>query len=140
VKRATGIAAALAALAFAGCGQLDLTPEGNPSRVLVGSVELENGSALPADATITVRVVDKSNMGMPPQVLGSKTVTNPGGDAPVNFRVEYWAEDEVLREGLSVEVRVAYGGKIRYYNRSGYSINLGNAANTHRITVQPASE
>ena len=140
MKRAIGTAAALAALAFAGCGQLDLTPEGDPARVLVGSVELENGSALPAAATVTVRVVDNSNLGMPPQVLGSKTVSNPGGDAPVGFRVEYRAEDELLRTGLNVEVRVSYGGKVRYYNRNGYSINLGNATDSHRITVQPASE
>jgi len=137
LKIAPGIVTALAALAFAGCGQLDLTPEGDPARVLAGRVELGDGAALPAGSTITVRVVDGSIAGMPPQVLGSQTLRNPGGGAPIEFRVEYRAEDWLLRQGLNVEVRVSYDGKIRYYNRNHYAVTLGNAAGVHRITVNP---
>lgn len=137
MKIAPGIVAALAALTFAGCGQLDLTPEGDPARVLAGRVELGDGAALPAGSEITVRVVDGSIAGMPPQVLGSQTVHNPGGGAPIEFRVEYRAEDWLLRQGLNIEVRVSYGGKVRYYNRNRYAVTLGNAADIHRITVNP---
>jgi uncharacterized lipoprotein YbaY len=140
MRRAGAFAAVLAALALSGCGQLDLTPEGDPGRVLVGRVELSDGATLPDDATLTVRVVDKSNTGMPPQVLGSQTVRNPGGGAPIEFRVGYRAEDDVLRRGLNIEARISFGGKVRYYNRNGYAVTLGNAADVHRIGVQPTGQ
>jgi uncharacterized lipoprotein YbaY len=130
--------ASLALVALAGCGQLDLTPEGNPSRVLTCEVTWGDAEPLPADATVTVRVVDTTKVGMPPDVLGSQTIHNPGV-APVPFRVEYRAEDDLLRSGLSVEVRVAWGGRIRYINMNGHAVTLGNAADTHRISVNPVS-
>jgi uncharacterized lipoprotein YbaY len=126
-----------ALLALSGCGQLDLTPEGDPSRVVTGQVEIGEDVALPADTVVTVRVVDASAVGMPPQVLGSQTINNPGV-APIPFRVEFRAEDEVLRRGLNIEVRVSIGGKVRYYNRNQHVVTLGNAAETHRISVSPA--
>jgi uncharacterized lipoprotein YbaY len=67
-------------------------------------------------------------------VLGSQTVTNPG-TAPVPFRVEYHAEDALLRLGLNIEVRVSYGGKVQYYNRNHYAVSLGSVSDTHRISV-----
>jgi uncharacterized lipoprotein YbaY len=134
MKSKLAVLAAAAALALSGCGQMDLTPEGDPARVLSGTVDIGEESALPADTTVTVRVVDASAAGMPPVVLGSQTITNPGV-APVAFRVEYRAEDELLRQGLNVEVRVSYGGKIRYYNLNKFAVTLGNAADEQRIAV-----
>jgi uncharacterized lipoprotein YbaY len=127
---------AAAALTFSGCGQMDLTPEGNPSRVLTGTVDIGQDTALPQDATVTVRVVDMTNAALPPVVLGSQTITSPGV-APVSFRVEYRAEDEVLRQGLNVDARISFGGKVRYYNVNKYVVTLGNAADEHRVTVVP---
>ena len=75
---------------------------------------------------------------MPPEVLGSQTIRNPGV-VPVAFRVEYRAEDDVLRRGLNVEVRVAWGGKVRFVNLNAHAVTYGNAADTHRITVNPVS-
>ncbi len=129
-------AIAATALALCGCGQLDLTPEGDPGRVLTGRVELSDGATLPADTVVTVRVVDPTNTGMPPEVLGSQTLTNPGA-APIEFRVVYQAEDEVLRRGLNIEARVSTGGKVRYFNRDKYALILGSAADPHVITVNP---
>ena len=136
MRHALGFMAAAAALALAGCGHLELSPEGDPSRVLTGQVELGAPEPLPADAVITVRVVDASNPGMPPEVLGSQTIKNPGA-APIAFRVEYRAEDEVLRRGLNIEARVSIGGRVRYYNLSRYVVTLGNASDPHRIYANP---
>jgi uncharacterized lipoprotein YbaY len=130
------ILAAAAALALAGCGQLDLTPEGDPGRVLTGRVELSDGATLPPDATIAVRVVDASNTGMPPQVLGAQTVRGSGAES-VEFRVVYRAEDDLLRRGLNIEARVSYGGKVRYANVNHYVVTLASAADPHRVTVNP---
>jgi uncharacterized lipoprotein YbaY len=125
-----------AALVLCGCGQMDLTPEGDPGRVLTGTVDIGEETALPADATVTVRVVDASDATMPPVVLGSQTISDPGV-APIAFRVEYRAVDDLLRQGLNVEARIAYGGKVRYYNLNKYAVTLGNAADAHRISVVP---
>ncbi|HEY5228351.1 MAG TPA: YbaY family lipoprotein [Opitutaceae bacterium] len=125
----------LAALAaFAGCGQMDFTPEGNPSRVLTGEVNFGYSAVLPADAVVTVRVIDSNTSGMPPRVLGAQTITNPGA-TPVAFRVEYNAADELLRQGLNIEARVSYGGKVQYFNRNHYAVTLGNVSDTHRVSV-----
>jgi uncharacterized lipoprotein YbaY len=132
----TTFAILASALLLCGCGQMDLTPEGDPARVLTGTVDIGEETALPADATVTVRVVDPSDPTMPPVVLGSQTINNPGV-APVAFRVEYRAMDDLLRQGLNVEARVAYGGKVRYYNLNKYAVTLGNAADEHRIAVVP---
>jgi uncharacterized lipoprotein YbaY len=137
VKTLLCLLAAVSAIGLAGCGHLDLTPEGDPARVLTGEVELGETIALPSDTVVTVRVVDASVAGMPPQVLGSQTISSPG-IAPIAFRVEYRADDELLRRGLNVEVRVSYGGKVRYFNLNRYAVTLGNAADTHRINVNPA--
>jgi uncharacterized lipoprotein YbaY len=130
---------ALAALALAGCGQLDMAPEGDPARVLTGKVDLGDAVALPADAVVTVRVVDATGIGVPPRVLGSQTITSPGA-SPVDFRVEYQADDELLRHGLNVEARVSWGGRVRYYNVNSYAVTLGNASDPHRVTVNPAGK
>jgi len=50
---------------------------------------------------------------------------------------EYRAEDDVLRKGLNIDARVSFGGKVRYYNRNSYVVTLGNAADAHRISVNP---
>jgi uncharacterized lipoprotein YbaY len=136
VRLALAILAAAAALGLAGCGHLDVTPEGDPSRVLVGEVELGDDVTLPADTVVTVRVVDSSAIGMPPQVLGSQTIKTPAV-APISFRVEYNADDELLSRGLNVEVRVSFGGKVRFFNVNRYALTLGNAADIHRIHANP---
>jgi uncharacterized lipoprotein YbaY len=120
--------------ALAGCGSMDFTPEGNSARVLSGEVSIGDAVSLPADAVVTVRVVDTNTQGMPPSILGAQTINNPGA-SPIPFRVEYQAVDDLLRVGLNIEVRVSYGGKVQYYNRNHYAVTLGNASDSHRITV-----
>ncbi len=75
---------------------------------------------------------------MPPVVLGSQTINNPGV-APIPFRVGYRADDETLRRGLNVEARISYGGKVRFYNVNRYAVTLGNASDIHRISVTRVS-
>jgi len=138
VKPPRLLAVAAALLLLAGCGEMDLTPEGNPARVLVGEIDLGDTAPLPADATATVRVVDETVIGTPPNVLGAQTLEHLGAP-PYAFRVEYRAEDDLLRRGLNIEVRVSYNGKVRFFNRNRYAITFGNAADPHRVNVDPAA-
>jgi uncharacterized lipoprotein YbaY len=146
----------LAGLLAAGCGHLDVTPHADPDRVLSGTVNLYNGpDTLPDDTVIIIRVVDAvppkpaastqadptlrrpvPPPDMPPEVLGEKTIAHPGS-APVPFEVEYRAEAAQLEHGLNVEVRVSYGGRVRYLNQNRYSIGLNDADIPHAIWVGP---
>lgn len=138
---------------LAGCGTLDLTPEGNPSRVVSGTVELVGLVALPADAVVVVRVVDptratipqpttimgqvtpkETEMSQPPTVLGEQTIHSPG-QVPVPYRIEYTATDEQLRRGLNIEARIAFGGRVQYSNQSSFAIVLANVSDPHPVLV-----
>ncbi len=121
---------------LASCAQIELSPVGNPERVVVGTVDTGREGALPADAVVVVRVVDASNPAAPPQVLGSQTIRSPGV-APIAFRVEYRAEDDLLRQGLNIEARVSYDGRVQFYNVSKHLLALSNATQPHRVAVVP---
>ena len=149
---------AAAVFLLVGCGHvdLDLTPEGNPNRVLTGTVEFPDAVNLPADAVVVVRVLGvlppnpQAVSGMlgqppapgaqaelPPQVLGEQRIKAPPAP-PIPFRIDYRATDDQLSAGLKVEARVSVGGTVRWFNRNSYSINLNNVGDPHTITVDPA--
>jgi uncharacterized lipoprotein YbaY len=130
------LVAALVAMMTAGCGHLNLVPIGEPERVLTGTVNLPDGVALPAGAAVSVSVIDESNASAP-LVLGEQTVNDPAS-GPIAFRVEYNAEDVLLRRGLNIEVRVSYGGKVRYSNVRGSLVTSNDADSPHDIRVESA--
>ena len=138
-----------------GSGHMDFTPAGtgDPSRVLTGTISAQDNDTLPADAEVAVEVVDpqrtlekapSSVLGeppsvplqstLPPKVLGEQLIKNPG-QFPIAFRVEYTAVDEALQRGLIVQVRISYGGKVRFFNVNSSSVTLSNLSDPHRISV-----
>ena len=143
--------------AFAACGSLDLAPGGNPDRVLTGVVNA--GTGLPQGAEIVVRVIatqlapdslrpansDAPVMSHPrtqttEQVLGEQSQKLAAGTSdPVPFRIEYVAEDDLLRKGLTVDVRVSYGGKLRYRTINAHVVTLASAPYRQEVVVQPVS-
>jgi uncharacterized lipoprotein YbaY len=82
-------------------------------------------------------VLDTSDPVAGPVVLGEQKIPNPG-TPPVPFRIEYRAEDTVLRHGLNIEARISVGGKLRFYNVNSYAVTLANAAEPHEVWVNPA--
>jgi|GEM_PF-546860 uncharacterized lipoprotein YbaY len=153
--------AAVAAVLAAGCGHLSLSSAGDPDRVLTGMVQFGGAIPLPPDAEVLVRVVDRTPPPPPmsdmtaagtmprldqptvpsaapgPEVLGEQTISNPGS-TPVPYRVEYRADDDALRRGLAIEVRVSFGGTVRYINGTQYSVTLSDVSDPHDISVEPA--
>jgi hypothetical protein len=137
-----------------GCGSIDTTPEGDPNRVLNGVVN--HDVTLPAGAEIVVRVVepapkeagvrtgpsDSPAPGAAPlaraeRLLGETRVVLPSGMMqPVPFRVEYLAEDAVLRRGVNVDVRVAIGGKVRYRTINAHVVTLASSPFKQEVSVQ----
>jgi uncharacterized lipoprotein YbaY len=149
-------AACAALLAGAGCSHLDVTPDGDPNRVITGTVNFRADIVLPSDAVVVVRVLDTAGveqmrtaaakdlpiMNQPkpefvPEVLGEQTITAPVA-GPVPFRIEYRADDNLVRHGLNVDARISYGGKVRFRTANAHVITPSNANNSHEVWVEPA--
>jgi uncharacterized lipoprotein YbaY len=130
--------AVLVAGLASGCGHLNLVPIGEPERVLTGSVRFPEGADLPPGMSVQVRVLDETKPG-PPMVLGDQTITDPSS-FPVEFKVEFNAEDELLRLGLNIEVRVSYDGRVQYSNRGGNLVNSSDIDSPHEIRVSATSQ
>jgi hypothetical protein len=157
----TGCAALAAALGV-GCSHLDFAAPGDPDRVLVGTVSYSG--TIPDNAEVLVRVVDRNpppanaNPLTPPgqmpqfnrpvtatisteavvaqQELGVQIIKHPG-PSPVPYRIEYRAEDEVLRHGVNIEVRISYDGRVRMFNSNQYSVTLPDVKDPHPVEADP---
>jgi hypothetical protein len=154
--------AALAAVLAVGCSHLDFAAPGDPDRVLVGTVSYTG--KIPDDAEVLVRVVDPNpppanansltppgqmpllnqpvtatmaaNATIGPQELGVQIIRHPGA-SPLPYRVEYRAEDEVLRRGLNIEVRISYDGRVHMFNSNQYSVTLSDVKDPHPVEADP---
>jgi uncharacterized lipoprotein YbaY len=141
-------------LVVAGCEAVDLTPAGNPERVLTGGVRAP--AALPAGAEVVVRVVDTTMTAPPTTMKNDLPIADRGRPVPaerilgeyrqklmagtidpVPFKIEYHAEDSELRRGLNVDVRVTFDGRVRYRTISAHVLTLGSAPYPQEVLVQP---
>ena len=130
--------ALIALTVLAGCGHLEVTPEGDPNRVLNGTVNLRMPADLPGDASRVVRVVENVRPEVGRRVLGEQAVAR-AGPAPVAFRVEFQASDAMLRRGVNVEARISAGGKLRYYNVNANGLTLSALDLPYFIVVDPVA-
>ncbi len=138
----------------AGCSHIDVSASGNSERVLSGVVNA--GSLLPAGAEVLVRVIAATSalgtsgeissdtpvatrapavrtehvLGEQVQRLAAATVD------PVPFRVEYTAEDAVLRRGVNVEVRISVAGKVRFRTIRAFVVTLASSPFRQEVSVQ----
>jgi uncharacterized lipoprotein YbaY len=147
--------AVASAFLLAGCGHLDMSPEGNPNRVLNGTIS--SPYALPTGAEVLVRIIDTSSRGIPgpvsdlplagmarppaiERIVAEHMQTHVGTSAePVPFRMEYRTDDATLRHGLNIEVRVSHGGKLRFRNLRAHVLTLGNSPYRQDIMVEPVA-
>lgn len=138
-----------------GCEHLDVAPAGNPDRQLRGTVVAP--SALPAGTEVLVRLVDASpseaatmasksdlplgDRGRPQvaeRILGEQRQTLAAGTAePVPFQLDYRSEDAGLRHGLNVDVRVSFGGRVRYRTIQAHVVTLASSPFPQVVMVQP---
>lgn len=144
---------ALGALTLgAGCGHVDLTPEGSRNRVMNGT--LNTGVALPAGAEVLVRIVAATGLPSGPSAPSDIPVVRQNAPAneqtlgefvqklpapvtePVAFRIEYDADDAVLRRGVNLEARVYFDGRIRYRTVNAHVVTLTSAHFPQRVELQ----
>ena len=143
-----------ALLAGAGCGSITTTAGGDTNRVITGTVNFRGDLVLPPDAEVVVRLFDASAIGQArsaaardlpvvdrpkapptPQVLGEQTIKAPPA-GPVAFRIEYNADDSLLRHGLNIDARISYGGRVWLRTVNTRAVTLGNAGDPHAVWVE----
>lgn len=152
------LAAALALTLGAGCGHVDLTPEGSRNRVLTGT--LNAGVALPAGAEVMVRIVAAGGLAQGQVSASDIPVARPSGQAPaterilgefvqklaapiaepVAFRIEYDADDAQLRRGVNLEARIYFDGRIRFRTVNAYVVTLTAAPFPQHVELQPVAK
>jgi uncharacterized lipoprotein YbaY len=139
----------------AGCGHVDLTPEGDPNRVLTGTVNVRMNLIPPPDAEVVVRILNPSDVTaaptapskdlvigergtreQPEQVVAEQTIHAPPA-MPVSFRIEYRASDAMLRRGLNIDARISWGGRIRFRTVDAQAVTLATVESPHVIWVEP---
>ena len=69
----------------------------------------------------------------------SASTLTAGTAEPVSFRIEYTADDAMLRRGLNVEARVSFGGKLRYRTINAHVVTLASSAYRQDVAVQPVA-
>ena len=151
------LATCAALFAGAGCSHIEITEEGDPHRTVNGTVEFRTEMALPPDAVVVVRVVDMAGTELMraaakkdlplgdraktepvPQVLGEQTITAPkSGSVP--FRIEFTADDSLMRHGVNIDARISFGGKVRFRTAVGHVLTLGNVEYPHAVWLELAS-
>lgn len=154
MKRVFSVAAFVVTCLLAACNHLDVAAEGNPDRVLNGTVRPP--VTLPAGAEIVVQLLDPSRSLVTNPLAGDLPVANrapvPAAPRhvgefrqtlaapaiePVPFRIEYHATDEELRHGFNVDVRVSIGGRVRFRTINAYMITLASSPFPQEVPVQP---
>lgn len=147
------LAACVAWLA-GGCANLSTSAGGDTNRVISGTVNFRGDLVLPPDAEVTVRLVDTAGTGharsvankdlpvvdrpraeVTAQVLGEQTIKAPAA-GPISFRIEYVADDGLLRHGLNLDARISFGGRVRLRTVNTRAVTLGNATDMHEIWVE----
>lgn len=119
-----------------GCSSVDLGETGFGDRVAEGVITFSgaDNEPLPANTEVIVKVVDMSSGNGRGEVLGEQTIHNPSM-APIPFRIEYRAEDPVMRRGLNIDARISIRGKLAYYTASAHPITASNAKDRHVVEL-----
>lgn len=156
MKRTFLLLSVVAALLLCGgCGHVDLTPEGDPNRVITGSVNVRMNLLPPPDSQIVVRLVappdvtaepavaagdmvlgERGSRERPEQVVAEQIIKAPSS-MPVPFRIEFSADDARLRRGLNVEARISWGGQVRFRNTEAIAVTLSTVNSPITIWVEP---
>ena len=136
---------------FAGCTHLDISAQGNVERVLRGTITAP--SALPVGTEVVVRLVDLAPVGIShgdlpiadrptavpmERVVGEfrQTLTAMKAE-PLPFEIGYRADDSELRHGLNVDVRISFGGRLRFRTISAHVLTLASSPFPQDVAVQP---
>lgn len=136
----------------AGCGHVDIAPEGDQTRVLTGT--LSTGVPLPAGTEVMVRLiapagadqgrstvrdipVTRQDAPVADRIIAEQVqkLTAPAGES-VPFRIEYAGEAALLRRGVNLEARVYYNGRVRFRTINAHLVTLSSAPYPQHLVLQ----
>lgn len=155
MKRLASIAACALLLVFAGCGHIDVAPQGDPNRVVTGTVNVRMDLMPPPDSEVSVRLVEPSEITSAPTAAGQGVVIGQQGTRaqpevvvaeqvirapaamPVPFRLEFHADDATLRRGLNIEARISWGGRIRFRTVESQVVTQMSVGQPQTVWVEP---
>jgi len=124
--------------ATAGCGSPgSSSPEANAPRIVAVTIMLPDPApaALPADATLDIRVVEVS--GPDRAVVGSLQPGQPPPRAGVEYKVECTASRIRDSQSYGLEVAIVSGGKVILRNKKPYYVLTRGNPDRVQVEVQP---
>lgn len=129
---------ALVILAFTGVQAGTQTSEPQKPEVemktLEGTVRYRERMALPAGADLEVKLVDVSRADAPAEVL-AESRTQPDGQVPLPYRLDYRAADIVEGRSYALQARITFQGQLIYITTSRHSV-FGPEPNQTEILVE----
>lgn len=107
------LSGAALAVALVGCSSADQASKSQDPQV-TGSVAYRERMALPADANVTVTLVDISRADAPATVISTVTFPAKGKQVPFNFSLPYKPEQLTGAQMVSLFATISVDGKLLY--------------------------
>ncbi len=105
---------------------------------LTGRVTYRTRQALPAGATIDVRLLDVSRMDVPAQELGRIVIVTKGEQAPVPFAIRYDANAIDARRRYSVQATITIEGRVAFRTTTAHLVLTNGGSGTDvEVVVEP---
>jgi hypothetical protein len=136
-----------------GCANIDVSPAGNPNRMLKGAIDV--GIPLPAGTEVSIRLLAGTGLDAPRPAGGDLPIAPTQSTAAtervvaahsfalkapskesIDFAFEYEADDAQLRRGLTLDVRISHSGKLRYRTVRSHVVSLSSSPFPQRVQVQ----
>ena len=85
-----------------------------------------------------VPLADRPTAAPVERVLGEfRQTLNAMRSEPLPFEIAYRADDSELRRGLNVDVRITFGGRMRFRTINAHVLTLASSPFPQEIAVQP---
>lgn len=126
IQRRTALATVLAAALLAACAQTQPAPNA-PVRVVVGSVDLRERVALPADAVLVVQLQDTSRADAAAPVVSQQSVRLEGLQPPYKFNLPVEPSRLNPAAQYTVSARITQGNQLMFINDTAYPVLTGGA-------------
>ena len=123
---------------LAGCATAKKAEPAPDFVTLAGRVVTTDAAPLPADAVVTVRLLDVSWPDEPPKVLAEQSLAQPG-NPPVAFTLRYRPSEAERGHRFVLDARIEFSGRLRYYSTASQPVRLDGMDGAQELVVAPAN-
>ncbi|HRI83028.1 MAG TPA: YbaY family lipoprotein [Opitutaceae bacterium] len=103
--------------------------------VVSGTVNYRARIALPADAVLTLRLLDVTRPDAPAIVIAEKSVSNPG-NPPIAFELPYLPGDIRAGRQIVIDARIEVAGRPRFYAEKPHPVTPDSLYRSHEVWVE----